>query len=100
MEPEIQAETDILLIQSPTSLFLHNCPSHSDAYIRLISSWSRHLAIHCASPDLATWHRRLGHINYTSIIRMAKKSLATGMLVNLSTLPPICEHCVATKQMK
>src|SRR5882672_10190065 len=46
MEPEIQAETDILLLQSPTSLFLHNCPSHSDAYIRLISTWSQHLAIH------------------------------------------------------
>src|SRR5467141_3386715 len=45
MEPEIKAETDILLIQSPTSLFLHNCPSHSDAYIRLISTWSWHLAI-------------------------------------------------------
>ena len=46
MEPEIQAETDILLIPSPTFLFLHNCPSHSDAYFRLISSWSQHLAIH------------------------------------------------------
>ena len=31
---------------------------------------------------------------------MAKKSLATGMLVDLSTLPPICEHCVAAKQTK
>ena len=56
--------------------------------------------ISCASPDLATWHRRLGHINYASIIRMAKKSLAIGMPVDLSTLPPICEHCVTAKQMK
>src|SRR5882672_8001733 len=39
-------KTDILLIQSPTSLFLHNCPSHSDAYIWLISTWSWYLAIH------------------------------------------------------
>src|SRR5882672_10558620 len=53
-----------------------------------------------ASPDLATWHCRLGHINYTSIIRMVKKSLAIGMPVNLSTLPPICEHCIAAKQTK
>src|SRR5467141_65859 len=35
-----------------------------------------------------------------SIIHMAKKSLATGMLVDLSTLPPICEHCVTAKQTK
>ena len=27
-----------------------------------------HTFISCASPDLATWHRRLGHINYASII--------------------------------
>ena len=56
--------------------------------------------ISCASPDLATWHRRLGHINYASIIRMAKKSLAIGMPINLSTLSQICEHCVAAKQTK
>ena len=51
-------------------------------------------------PDLATWHRRLGHVNYSSIITMAKKSLALGMPTSFSALPPICEHCVATKQMK
>src|SRR5882724_10402975 len=53
-----------------------------------------------ASPDLAAWHRCLGHINYTSIILMAKKSFAIGMPVNLSTLPPICEHCITAKQTK
>src|SRR6266481_2098 len=47
-----------------------------------------HRLIAHASPDLATWHRRLGHVNYASIIRMAKKSFATGMPVNLSMLPP------------
>src|SRR5882672_6020726 len=31
---------------------------------------------------------------------MAKKSLAIGMPVDLSTLPPICEHCVTAKQTK
>src|SRR5882724_492414 len=31
---------------------------------------------------------------------MAKKSFAIGMPVNLSTLPPICEHCVTAKQTK
>src|SRR6266481_8534975 len=31
---------------------------------------------------------------------MAKKSFATGMPVDLSMLPPICEHCVAAKQTK
>src|SRR5467141_2959790 len=31
---------------------------------------------------------------------MAKKSLAIGMPVDLSTLPPICEHCVTAEQTK
>ena len=31
---------------------------------------------------------------------MAKKSLTIGMPIDLSVLPLICEHCVATKQMK
>ena len=31
---------------------------------------------------------------------MAKKSLTIGMPVDLSTLPPICEHCVTAKQTK
>src|SRR5882724_5838385 len=56
--------------------------------------------ISCASPDLATWNRCLRHINYTSIIRMAKKSFEIGMPVDLSMLPPICEHCITIKQTK
>ena len=31
---------------------------------------------------------------------MVKKSLAIGMPVNLSMLPPICEHCITAKQTK
>ena len=31
---------------------------------------------------------------------MAKKKFALGMPVDLSTLPPICEHCVTAKQTK
>jgi len=31
---------------------------------------------------------------------MAKEALAIGMPVDLSVLPPVCEYCIATKQMK
>ena len=54
--------------------------------------------IACATPDLETWHRHLGHVNYDSIIHMAEKKLATGMLTSLAYLPQICEHCVLAKQ--
>jgi hypothetical protein len=53
-----------------------------------------------ATPDLLTWHKWLGHVNYASIVSMAKKELASGMPIDLSALPPICEHCVLGKQTK
>jgi transposase InsO family protein len=61
-------------------------------------SESAHIAR--AAPDLETWHKRLGHLNYSSIIKMAKSGMAAGMPVDLSTLPPLCEHCVIGKQTK
>ena len=52
------------------------------------------------APSLETWHRHLGHVSYQAVIDMAKKGLTRGMPVDLSALPPICEHCVLGKQMK
>jgi len=56
--------------------------------------------IACMAPDLETWHKRLGHVNYVSIIEMADNWLATGMPTDLSTLPAICKSCVLSKQTK
>ena len=53
-----------------------------------------------APADLLTWHRRLGHVNYSSIIDMAKHRMAIGMPTDLSTIPPVCEHCILGKQAK
>jgi GAG-pre-integrase domain/Integrase core domain len=53
-----------------------------------------------APADLQTWHGRLGHVSYPSIINMAKKNMAIGMPTDLSTMPPICEQCIMGKQMK
>ena len=51
-------------------------------------------------PDLETWHKQLGHISYDTVIKMAKKKLTTGMPINMSTLPPLCEPCILGKQAK
>jgi hypothetical protein len=48
--------------------------------------------------SLATWHHRLGHINYTSFIHLTRKGLASGMAVNLSMLPMKCDHYILGKQ--
>jgi hypothetical protein len=60
----------------------------------------KHTNIACAAPYLETWHKRLSHISYSSIIKMADKQLATGMPTILSTLPAICESCILGKQTK
>ena len=52
------------------------------------------------TPSLEMWHCRLGHVNYATIVDMAQKGLVTGMHINLSTLPPICQHCILGKQTK
>ena len=53
-----------------------------------------------AAAMLDTWHQRLGHVNYTSIVKMAEKKLVIGMPTSLSYLPQICEHCVLAKQAR
>ena len=49
-------------------------------------------------PDIETWHRRLGHCNTRTIIDMAWNNPVKGMPINLSAIPPRCEHCILGKQ--
>jgi len=51
-------------------------------------------------PDLETWHRRLGHVNYQSIVDMSDKDMAKGMHINLSSAPPKCQSCILGKQTR
>ena len=53
---------------------------------------------HARTPDLETWHRRLGHCNVRAIIEMAKNEVSEGMPIDLSTLPAKCHHCALGKQ--
>ena len=51
-------------------------------------------------PDMETWHRRLGHVNYKSIVDMSDNGMVKGMHINLSSTPPKCESCILRKQTK
>ena len=51
-------------------------------------------------PDIETWHRRLGHCNTRTIIDMARNNIVQGMPINLSAMPPRCEHCILGKQAR
>jgi transposase InsO family protein len=57
-------------------------------------------AFYARVPDLETWHRRLGHCNPRTIIDMAKGGISQGMPIDLSSLPPSCEHCALGKQSR
>jgi hypothetical protein len=50
-------------------------------------------------PDIETWHRRLAHCNVQTIIAMARNGVAKGMPIDLSAMPPLCDHCIVGKQM-
>jgi GAG-pre-integrase domain len=51
-------------------------------------------------PTLETWHKRLGHANYRTVLGMAKYSVVNGMPFDLSFEPPACEPCVLGKQVR
>ncbi|KAG1827025.1 uncharacterized protein BJ212DRAFT_1252374, partial [Suillus subaureus] len=42
----------------------------------------------------------LGHTNYRTVYDLACSSNATGMPINLSTEPPICDTCILGKQTR
>ena len=50
------------------------------------------------TPDVETWHRRLGHCNFGAIVDMAQKGAVEGMAINLSSSPPKCDACIRGKQ--
>jgi len=42
----------------------------------------------------------LGHVGYGAIIDMAKHGMTKGLPMDLSVIPPVCEHCILGKQAK
>lgn len=52
------------------------------------------------SPDLHSWHLRLGHANYQSIIEMACAGIVQGMSLFFHSKPPKCDHCILDKQTR
>jgi hypothetical protein len=49
-------------------------------------------------PSIEMWHQRLGHANNHAVVQLASKNLATGMPIDLSSLPGACDACIKGKQ--
>ena len=52
------------------------------------------------TPDVETWHRRLAHCSVQTVLDMARNGVVRGMPIDLSTLPPKCDHCIVGKQTR
>ena len=58
-----------------------------------------HAYIHVSqTPDIETWHRRLGHCDTQTIIDMARNHAVDGMTIDLSMAPPRCDSCLLENQ--
>ena len=71
----------------------HSLPPPSSA-----SSLSASVPALLAKPDLETWHRRLGHANFRTILDMAHGKHVRDMPANISSPPKACDACIRGKQ--
>lgn len=72
----------------------------SDFSVHISPSTSPTSSAHYASrsPDIDTWHKRLGHCGSHTIIDMARSHAVEGMPIDTSSPPSKCEHCILGKQ--
>ena len=96
---------DCWLTDADGSVIAHGVVSKSRNLYTLQTSTSSSSTTHTSfvatrTPDIETWHRRLAHCSVQTIINMSRNGAAKGMPIDLSTLPPICDHCVVGKQTR
>jgi Integrase core domain len=61
-------------------------------------SSSAHFATRC--PDVDSWHKRLGYCGSCAVLDMACFQMVEGMIIDTSSAPPKCEHCILGKQTR
>ena len=66
----------------------------------LNSASTAHAFVIHSSPDIATWHRCLGHANYRAVADMITHGLIQGVSATPRKPIPRCDSCVLGKQTK
>lgn len=66
--------------------------------LTLQSAYAKHTLAVQHSPDMDTWHCRLGHANYQAIMEMACSGTIAGMPSTFSSKLPKCDSCILGKQ--
>jgi hypothetical protein len=93
----------VKIINKSTGAFIAGgplIPSKRLYSLTLHSAYAEHILSAQHSPDIETWHRRLGHANFQAITEMARKGMIAGMPSSFSSKPPKCESCILGKQTK
>jgi hypothetical protein len=69
-----------------------------DAHARVLAFATRS---HTKPTDIDTWHRRLGHVGYTTIEHMGRGTAVRGMdITTYDRGPGSCEDCIMGKQTR
>jgi transposase InsO family protein len=84
-------------VSNAKNLYILSCPS-----LRVTHTRPQDSAYYSISPtpDVETWHRRLGHCSTRTVIDMARTRAVAGMKIDLSNAPPKCNHCILGKQTR
>lgn len=75
-------------------------PGHRLYTLNMQATLAEHALITQRSPDLTTWHWRLGHANYQTIVTMARAGILPGTLSISPPTQPKCDLCILGKQTK
>ena len=90
------------IIAHSTALTNRKLFTHSDFTVHVPHSLSNPSSAHYTSrpSDVDTWHKQLGHCDSCTVIDMARNNVVKGMSIDLSSLPPKCEHYILGKQTR
>lgn len=58
------------------------------------------IALSVLGRDLESWHRRLRHVNYKTLLEMAKNKVVRGLHIAEGAKPPMCLVCALTKAVE
>ncbi|THH12698.1 hypothetical protein EUX98_g9791, partial [Antrodiella citrinella] len=90
---------DATVDTSKSALIAHLSPSSSDPPTPLVANFAGVDKVSKATLD--TWHRRLGHVNFKSVLKMVRKGLVDGMEITGDKVSKhTCKPCFEGKHAR
>jgi hypothetical protein len=94
---EIQIKNGLMLLRDEDQRLLARVPRNTGRLYKLELKIARPVCLAvCTSEDAWRWHANFGHVNFTSLRKMAAGGLVCG-LPELDQVEQMCEACVVGK---